>query len=139
VASFIVVNMVYLHLFIQDLWVYSNLWLSNALANSFNYLLSNPPFPCSKEPNLPKMHCTTTKNLQFNPNEVLLLFLLDTLIVDRVFSCLPMILSLSWHLCQISKSWFRVMSENMAWNALEITTVNQRSYFQSIIIHEIVK
>lgn len=79
------------------------------------------------------------QKLAIQPNEVLLLFLLNTLIVDHIFSCLPMILSLSWHLCQISKSWFRVMSESMAWNALEITTINHRSYLQSIIIHDIVK
>ncbi len=79
------------------------------------------------------------QKLAIQPNEVLLLFLLDALIVDRIFSCLPMILSLSWHLCQISKSWFRVMSESMAWNALEIATINHRSYLQSIIIHNIVR
>lgn len=79
------------------------------------------------------------QKLAIQPNEVLLLFLLDAIIVDHIFSCLPMILSLSWYLCQISKSWFRVMSESMAWNALEVATINHRLYLQSIIIHEIVR
>jgi hypothetical protein len=44
-----------------------------------------------------------------------------------------------WHLHQVSKIWFRLVGENVLWNALGIAWVDHRSYLSTIAINAILK
>jgi len=62
----------------------------------------------------------------------LLPLLTYALILSHIFTCFPMTLSKLWCFCWVNKSWFKVVSESVAWNALEIVQIDHRCYLNAI-------
>ncbi len=53
-------------------------------------------------------------------------FLTNALILSHIFTCFPMTLSKLWCFYWVNKSWFKVVSKSVAWNALEIAWIDHR-------------
>lgn len=62
----------------------------------------------------------------------LLPLLTYALILSCIFTCLPMTLSKLWCFYWVNKSWFKVVSKSVAWNALEIAQIDHRCYLNAI-------
>jgi len=40
-----------------------------------------------------------------------------------------------WHLPQINKGWSKVAGETIAWNALELVKINNKTYHKFVVMH----
>ncbi len=79
----------------------------------------------TQNPNLIQMWSRKIINLLFFP-------LLDGIVMQHIFTHLPLTPSTPWHLHWVNKAWFRVVGKNLAWNALEVVRIIHRSYFQHL-------
>jgi hypothetical protein len=53
-------------------------------------------------------------------------------VIEHILTCFPMDPSMMWHLHQVNKSWYNVVGNNMAWNALEIVRIDNASNHETI-------
>jgi hypothetical protein len=57
---------------------------------------------------------------------------LDFIVMQHIFTWLPLMPSMPWHFHWMNKTWVIVIVKNLPWNALELTKINHRSYFQHL-------
>jgi hypothetical protein len=64
------------------------------------------------------------------PISILLHLLTNVLVMNNILPHLPVIFSMLQCFNQVNKVWFKVISANdVAWNTLEIVTIDHKSYF----------
>ncbi len=58
--------------------------------------------------------------------------LVDPIIMQHIFTCLPLIPSMIWCLRSVNKAWFMFVGKSPPWNALEVVRINHKSYLQRL-------
>jgi len=56
----------------------------------------------------------------------------DAIVIEQILPLLHVNLSTLWHLCQVNKTWYKVVGGSMAWNALEIMKYDNHVNCQTI-------
>ncbi len=65
--------------------------------------------------------------------KISLLFpLLDTIVMQHIFKCLPLMPLMFLCFCRVNKAWFMFVGKSPPWNALEIIRINHKSYLQQL-------
>jgi hypothetical protein len=60
-------------------------------------------------------------------------------VIEHILTCLPRDPSMMWHLRQVNKSWYNVVGNTMAWNALEIVRIDNAFNHETIQAYELPK
>jgi len=58
--------------------------------------------------------------------------LLNIIVMQHIFTCLPLMPSMFWCFCKVNKAWFMFVGKNLPWNALEEIRINHKSYLQQL-------
>ncbi len=58
--------------------------------------------------------------------------LLDPIVMQHIFTCLPLTPSMFWCLRRVNKAWFMFVGKSPPWNALEVVRINHKSYLQQL-------
>ncbi len=105
--------------------------LNNHMACSFpQTFYPNPSYKINAQPIQLLMHHNLELLIQFQSS--LLPPLPYALVLNHVFTCLPMTPLMLWRLHQMNKGGFRVVGNNVSWNALEIIKIDHKCNFNTI-------
>jgi hypothetical protein len=62
----------------------------------------------------------------------LLFLLLDPIVMQHIFTCLPSMPSMFWCLHKMNKAWFMFVGKSPPWNALEVIRIDHKSFVQQL-------
>jgi hypothetical protein len=76
-------------------------------------------------PNLIQTLCSREKINLLSP-------ILNSIVMQHIFTHLPLMPSMFWYLHWMNKAWFMFVRKNFPWNALEVVKINHKSYLQQL-------
>jgi hypothetical protein len=56
----------------------------------------------------------------------------DVIVIEQFLPHLHVNLSMLWHLCQVNKTWYKIVGRSKAWNAFEIMKYDNHVNCQAI-------